>query len=138
MSSRSTGRRPGRVVAACGVATALLMGTCTTSGPIGTTSTAPAVSPSSGPSSSPTAGGVVADVVLVPDPECRNGGTIMVEGVGWQVLTTQSAAWRDRNEVPGTLTLGERDRGLFTDDEGRAVAVTTGEVEAVCFLWPGD
>lgn len=138
MGSRTTDRRTWAVIAVWGVAMALLTGACTGSGSVGTTtSTAEAPSPSSGSSSGPTAGEVVADVVLVPDPECRNGGAATVGTEQWHVLVRQPASWRDQPAVVGTLEI-RGERGLFTDVDDHAVAVTRGPVEASCDVWPGD
>lgn len=138
MSSRTTDRRSWAVIAACGMAVALFTGACTTPGSVGTTtSTATSPSPTLGSSISPIVGEVVADVVLVPDPECRNGGTATVGTEQWHVLVRQPAAWRDQPEVVGTLEI-RGERGLFTDGADHTVAVTRGPVGASCDVWPGD
>lgn len=138
MSARTIGGGVGLFVAACGVAVALLAGACTPTGSVESPSSTAAIpSLSRVSSSSPVAGEVAADVVLVPDPECRNGGTAMVGRERWHVLVRQPAAWRDEPQVVGTLEV-RGERGLFTDGDDHTIAVTRGPVEAMCDVWPED
>ena len=75
------------------------------------------------------------------DPvECRDGGSVDVDGLPLLVVDLLPLAWRSDVDGArtGDLTLTGPDQGVFVDsDDGTAVQLSRGG-EAGCTAWPRD
>jgi len=83
--------------------------------------------------------GTVPGVTLTfDDVVCRNGGTIPVGDVEWQLLDPVPLEWRGLGPQQGDLTIVDGENAAFTAADGTELRVTIGAYQQECFGWDDD
>lgn len=69
------------------------------------------------------------------DVVCRNGGTIPVGEVEWQLLDPVPLEWRGLGPQQGDLTIVDDENATFAAADGTELRVTIGDYTGECFGW---
>ena len=72
------------------------------------------------------------------DAECRDIGTVPVDGIEWELLDPVPFEWRDLGPQQGNLTIIDDENAKFVAADGTELRVTIGGREDKCFGWVDD